>query len=127
MALHNVLGKEGEAMAIKWLREKGYTVLHTNWRYSYYEIDIIASREHHLQKKGAVPFLHFVEVKTRKSGSLGLPEDSVTKKKLNNLQRAADQYLLLHPGHQWIQFDVLAITLGGPTGADYFLIEDLSC
>lgn len=126
MALHIELGKEGEEMAIRWLKEKGYTILHSNWRYSYYEIDIIASRPHSLPKKEAVSFLHFIEVKTRKAGSLGLPEDSVTKKKFQNLQRAADQYLLLHPGHPWIQFDVLAITLGGKKGTEYFLIEDLS-
>lgn len=125
MALHIELGKEGEAMAVKWLREKGYTILHCNWRYSYYEIDIIATRIHPNERKGPTEYLHFIEVKARKEGSLGLPEDSVTKKKFRNIQRAADQYLLLNPGHAWIQFDVLAITLGGKDGAEYFLIEDL--
>jgi putative endonuclease len=126
MALHIELGKEGEEMAVKWLRERDYTILHCNWRYSYYELDIIAIKTHTSGRQGPREFLHFIEVKSRKAGSLGLPEDSVTKKKFKNLQRAADQYLLLHPGHQWIQFDILAITIGGKGGTEYFLIEDLS-
>ena len=116
MAEHNDLGKEGEEMAAKWLVEKGYTLLHRNWRYSYHEIDIIASKEH---------FLHFVEVKIRKTSFYGNPEDSVTKKKFKRLQRAADEYLFLHPGHLWIQYNVLAITLKGNQEAEYFLIEDV--
>lgn len=115
MASHNELGKEGEELASKWLSEQGYTILHTNWRHSHYEIDIVAT-------KGK--FLHFVEVKARNASSFGYPEDSVTKKKFKNLQKAADEYLFLNPGHQWIQYDVLSITLIGKE-AEYFLIEDI--
>lgn len=116
MASHNELGKEGEELAAKWLSEHGYTILHTNWRHSHYEIDIVAT-------KGK--FLHFVEVKARKASRFGgYPEDSVTKKKFKNLQKAADEYLFLNPGSDWIQYDVLSITLTGEE-AEYFLIEDL--
>ena len=76
MASHNELGKEGEELAAKWLSENGYSILHTNWRHSHYEIDIVAT-------KGK--FLHFVEVKARKASPFGYPEDSVTKKKFKNL------------------------------------------
>lgn len=116
MALHNELGKEGEERAVQWLITKGYTLLHRNWRHSYHEIDIIAS-------KGK--FLHFIEVKARKDSSLGNPEDSVTKKKFKNLQKAADEYLFRNPGHQWIQYDILSITIQKNGDADYFLIEDV--
>ncbi len=116
MALHNDLGKEGEKLAVEWLQKKAYTILHCNWRYSHYEIDIIAT-------KGK--FLHFVEVKARKHAAFGYPEDSVTKKKFKHLQKAADEYLHLNPGHQWIQYDVLAITLHQGKEAEYFLIEDV--
>lgn len=116
MALHNELGKEGEERAVQWLITKGYTLLHRNWRHSYHEIDIIAS-------KGK--FLHFIEVKARKASSLGNPEDSVTKKKFKNLQKAADEYLFRNPGHQWIQYDILSITVQKNGDADYFLIEDV--
>ncbi len=116
MALHNELGKEGEEMAAKWLAGKGYKILQRNWRYSYHELDIVAS-------KGK--FLHFVEVKARNHSPLGHPEDSVTKKKFKNLQKAADQYLFLNPGHKWIQYDILSITLHKNSETEYFLIEDV--
>ena len=52
MAIHNKVGTEGEDLAAAWLLEKGYEILHRNWRHSYFEIDIIA-----LKNK----MLHFVE------------------------------------------------------------------
>lgn len=116
MASHNELGKEGEQLAAQWLKEQGYNILHCNWRYSHYEIDIVAT-------KGT--YLHFVEVKARKASPFGHPEDSVTKKKFKHLQKAADQYLFLNPGHPWIQYDILSITLHGDKEADFFLIEDV--
>jgi putative endonuclease len=116
MAIHNELGKEGEQLAIKWLKEKGYEILHANWRYSYYEIDIVATKN----KK-----LHFVEVKARQNDKFGNPEDSVTKRKFKRLQQAADQYLFLYPGHKWIQYDVLAITFNKNGETEYFLLEDV--
>ncbi len=116
MALHNELGKEGEELAAKWLSANGYTILHRNWRYSRLEIDIVASKE---------KFLHFVEVKTRYFTPFGHPEDSVTKKKFRKLQLAADEYLFQHPGHLWIQYDIVSITMHGNGKVDYFLIEDV--
>jgi putative endonuclease len=116
MAEHNKLGSEGEALAVKWLMEKGYEILHRNWRHSHYEMDIIAM-------KGKM--LHFVEVKARNFSNFGNPEDSVGKKKFKNLQRAADEFLYLNPGHQWIQYDILAITLFNDKEPEYFLLEDV--
>jgi putative endonuclease len=116
MAMHNELGKEGEKMAVEWLKEKGYEILHINWRYSYYEIDVIARKNEKL---------HFVEVKARKNDTFGNPENSVTKRKFKRLQQAADQYLFLNPGTKWIQYDVLAITLEKKGETEYFLLEDV--
>lgn len=121
MAVHNDLGKEGEEMAAKWLIEKGYTILHRNWRHSYHEIDIIAERT----LPGKPSFLHFVEVKARHYSPFGHPEDSVTRKKFKNLQKAADEYLYRNPGHQWIQYDIISITLRKNGEAEYFLLEDV--
>ena len=116
MASHNDLGKTGEELAVKWLEENGYEILHRNWRYSYFEIDIIG-------RKGK--FLHFIEVKTRNASRVGFPEDSVTKKKFKNLQRAADQYLFLNPGDPWIQYNIISITLHRDKEAEFFFIEDV--
>src|SRR5688572_15259214 len=102
MALHIKLGTEGENLAVNWLKNKGYEILHRNWRYSYYEIDIIATKNN---------ILRIIEVKARNASPFGYPEDSVTKRKFKNLQRAADQFLFLNPGHRWIQYDILAVTI----------------
>ncbi len=116
MAAHNETGKTGEDMAAAYLTEKGYNILHKNWRHSYYEIDIIASKGRKL---------HFVEVKTRKTDFYGHPEESVTKKKFKHLKRAADEFLHRNPGHNWIQYDILSITLNKNNVIEYFLLEDV--
>ncbi|MFT4092662.1 MAG: YraN family protein [Niabella sp.] len=116
MATHNELGKNGEALAEKHLEERGYTIICRNWRYTHYEIDIIAIKG----KK-----LHFIEVKTRRSSYYGYPEESVTKRKFRYLKNAADQYLYLNPQYRWIQYDVLSIILQKNGTPEYFLLEDV--
>lgn len=116
MASHNELGKDAEELAAKWLQDKDYVILHRNWRYSHYEIDIVA---------GKGKFIYFIEVKARNFTPFGYPEDSVTKKKFKNLQKAADEYLFQNPGHAWIQYHILAITLHRDKEPEYFLIEDI--
>ena len=59
-------------MAVSYLTKKGYEILHCNWRYSRYEIDIIAIKNE---------LLRIIEVKSLKSSELKYPEESVTKKK----------------------------------------------
>lgn len=116
MASHNVLGKTGEELAYKWLRENDYVVLYKNWRHSHYEIDIIA------EKNG---MLHFIEVKTRRSKRFGNPEESVTKKKILNLMKAAEEFLYQFPEWKRIQYDVLSIMITKNGDHEYFWIEDV--
>ncbi len=115
MVSHIRLGIEGEKLATEFLLKKGYEILHRNWRYSYYEIDIIARRD---------KFLHFVEVKTLHASSPGFPEDSVTKRKFRRLLQAADEFLYRHPEYRHVRYDILSITIrnGQP---EFFLIEDV--
>ena len=116
MAEHNESGKEAEQLGAEWLREQGYEILHVNWRYSYFEIDIVA-------EKGDT--LHIVEVKSRTSNYFGYPEESVGKRKFKKIQRAADQYIYLFPKHKWLQYDILAITMNDGINVEYFLLEDV--
>ncbi len=116
MATHNDLGKEAEQLAADWLREKGYEILHTNWRYKYHEIDIVA-------KKGRK--LHIVEVKARHHSRYGPPETSVSKKKFNYLKRATHEFLFLNPEFRHLQYDILAITLFNYRDPEFFLLEDV--
>lgn len=116
MALHNQLGKQGEQMAVAFLKQRGFEILHQNWRYSHYEIDIIALKK---------TVLHFVEVKIRSSLAYGYPEESVTKKKFKALLNAADEFLFQHQQYRHVQYDILAITTNKNTAPEFFLIEDV--
>ena len=77
-------GRAGERAATEYLRRAGYEICALNWRQGRYELDIVACRE---------GVLHFVEVKTRRSGSLTPPEAAATQRKFRALSRAAACYL----------------------------------
>ena len=65
MAAHNDFGKKGKELAIAWFAQQGYEILHSSWRHSHYEVDIIACRNN---------VLHFIEVKDRRSSDLVIPK-----------------------------------------------------
>jgi putative endonuclease len=115
LAKHNVLGTTGEALALQWLQQKNFILLHQNWRHSHYEVDIIASNG---------DTLHFIEVKTRQNKKFGEPEESVDKKKIENLMKAAEEFQYQYPQWKRVQYDVLSITIS-PDGTEYFFIEDV--
>ena len=116
MAKHIHTGKLGEALGTTYLVDKGFTVMAQNWRYTHWEVDLIAAKDN---------VLHFIEIKTRRTKKFGLPEDKVGKKKIQNLINAAEEYLYLNPSWQRIQFNILSILLVKNAPAEYFLIEDV--
>ena len=79
-------GDQGEALAGRYLEERGYTILDRQWRCRFGELDIVA------QSPGGV--LCFVEVKRRGPGSIGLPREFVDGRKRDRLRKAAMAYLL---------------------------------
>ena len=95
MTQHIELGKRGEELAQKMLREKGYEIVETNWRFDKDEIDIVAREGNELI---------IVEVKTRSTDLYGHPEDAVDQQKENFLIRATESYLET-------RFDIVAIIL----------------
>lgn len=58
-------GNRGEAAVARYLRQKGYTLLESQWRCRFGELDLVAKN-----KQGT---LCIVEVKLRGSGSTALP------------------------------------------------------
>ena len=115
MARHNNTGKEGEKLAAIYLAERGYQLIHQNWRHRNWEVDVIASKNNRL---------HIIEVKTRTSLAFGHPEDNMDNKKMQSLINAAEEYMYQNPGWKQLQFDILAITIMN-NKVEYFLIEDV--
>ncbi len=97
-------GQWGEAQAIKHLRTQGYTIIETNYRQRYGEIDIIARNDNTLV---------FVEVKYRRHAGYGTGLEAVDLRKQQRLCRVAAHYLQSHQlGDCNARFDVIAVSPG---------------
>jgi putative endonuclease len=101
----NKIGRWGEQIARDYLVHSGYTMIGSNIRTPYGEIDLL------LEKAGA---LHFVEVKTRTSTAAGNPETGITRNKFKHIMDSAQSYLQENrSAEQLWQIDVVAV-LGKP-------------
>lgn len=100
MAKHNNFGKDGEAIARKYLDDEGYIILETNWRIGHLEADIIAAKD---------DLIVFVEVKTRTNDAYGSPESFVDKKKRQAYIRLANAYMLQKKRNEEVRFDIISI------------------
>jgi putative endonuclease len=96
---HILVGKTGEELAVSFLKEKGYEILHTNLRLEKVEVDIVAKDKNQIV---------FVEVKTRSSAMVE-PEKAVNKSKQKNLQWAAEIFLEERQLKNELRFDIIAI------------------
>lgn|SRR5688572_17980528 len=113
---HHDTGKKGEDMAVDYLQQQKFIILHRNWRHARYEIDVIASRDN---------VLHIIEVKTRTNLLFGHPEESVSKKKINNMLLSAKAFMYQYPQWRQVQYNILSITLLANQPPDFFFIEDV--
>ena len=114
MAEHNQIGKDGETASVEYLKNKGYQILHTNWRKGRYELDIVAKNDDELV---------IVEVKTRSGIPLEMPELAVDKQKINHIVFAADLYIKMYDIDLPARFDIISIT-GYPPNYIIDHIED---
>ena len=99
-------GAAGEILAARFLREKGYTIISSNYRCRQGEIDIIA------QKGGIIAF---VEVKTRSKGSMYAPREAVNLAKQRRLIQTASIYLAKYPSAKQPRFDVIEVVTDTPS------------
>ncbi len=111
----NITGKEGESEAQRFLERKGYRILHKNWRWHHYELDIVAATPDGL--------IVFVEVKTRGKDCLLSPEESVDNAKIRRIVMAADAYIRKYNISVPARFDIVSLT-GVPGEFDITHIED---
>ena len=95
------IGKQGEEIAVEFLKKQGYRILERNWTTKFGEIDIIARDGHTLV---------FVEVKTRFEGIAGSAEASIDYRKRRSISRTA-LFFLQATGfdHLDCRFDVVTV------------------
>ena len=104
MAAHNDLGKRGEEMAVAYLEKCGYTILETNWTFNKAEIDIIAQKAN---------VLAIVEVKTRSTTKMGMPQEFVKSRKIGLLVTAVNEYVLVNDIDVDVRFDIISVYKDG--------------
>jgi putative endonuclease len=112
------LGREGERLAARYLREQDYRILYRNFRAPHGgEVDIVC-------RDKSCDALVFVEVKTRRSLAFGAPGEAVTRDKQRLIARGALAWLRLldHP-EIYFRFDIVEIVFEG-NKPSFHLIQD---
>ncbi len=94
----NSLGVATEQRALVFLESQGLTLLETNYRCRYGEIDLIFKDK---------TVIVFVEVRFRAKQNFGGAAASVSSQKQQKILRSAQTYLQEH-GNQACRFDVIA-------------------
>lgn len=98
------IGRLGETAVCVLLQRHGYQILQRNFCIRGGELDIIAQN---------AEYLAFVEVKTRKPGSLNNGFEAVTTQKQARLIQTAAAWCAEHPTELQIRFDVACVILQG--------------
>lgn len=99
------LGRDGEALAERFLERRGYRVVARNLRIARGEIDLIAY-------DGAV--LVFIEVKARRGAAFGRADEAVGARKRAQLGRLASAYLAQRRlAEQLCRFDLVTVEWSG--------------
>ncbi len=98
--MSKAIGDLGESCAAKYLQNKNYKIIQRNYHSKYGEIDIIVCDEE---------YIVFVEVKTRKVGSMIRGLEFVDRKKQNKIIKTAFDYLQNNCIDKQIRFDVVEV------------------
>jgi putative endonuclease len=78
------LGRQGEGIVEAALRKRQYTIVERNWRCPVGEVDLIARKDRDY---------FFVEVRTRRSAQPVSPEQGLTYRKRERMEKVARYYL----------------------------------
>ena len=115
MTERQLRGAIGEQAAVEYLRQNGFMIVERNYRIGRSEVDIIATRYDEL---------HFVEVKTRKYGSMTTPEESLNEQKMRAMRRAASAYMAQRCSMLEPKFSLIAIEMVGDRVEALRFVED---
>jgi len=102
------IGNTAESKAEKYLFSSGYKILNRNWRNRWCEIDIVASKYN---------CIFFVEVKYRSNEQYGTGVDSITHKKLRQMEYAAEHWI---SSNSWDGDYRLLVISVSPKGIELF-------
>lgn len=103
------LGARGEDAAVWYLKRRGYEIIARNWTCVAGEADIIA-----LCDEAIV----FVEVKTRSSTDMGMPEEAVGEKKRSRYEKIAALFLADYDiVDVQVRFDIISLVVIGSNRA----------
>ena len=107
------LGRWGEEQAVRYLEAHGCRVVATNWRCVAGEVDVIVRDGERLA---------FVEVRTRRGGAYGSPEESITPQKLARMAAVAESYVYEQGWEGDWRLDVVAIRVrrGEAPGIEWY-------
>lgn len=98
------LGRLGEDVAANYLEKCGLKIITRNYRCRAGEIDIVAMDRR---------VLVFVEVRSRRGGDFGLPQESIIWRKRAKVRQVATYYVKSQGlGEVDTRFDVVAIRFG---------------
>ncbi len=102
---NKALGARGEDAATSYLMRRGYEIIARNWTCAAGEADIVA-----LCDEAIV----FVEVKTRSSTDMGMPEEAVDKRKRSRYERIAALFLAdCDIVDVQVRFDIISLVVIG--------------
>ncbi|RKX83333.1 MAG: endonuclease [Spirochaetes bacterium] len=96
------LGEKGEKIAEEYLKDCGYQILKRNYMVGHSDIDILAKNN---------DFLVFIEVRTKSNSDRGMPEDTLTKKKLWRMKKTAELYITFNHYQGLARLDAVCIVL----------------
>ncbi len=97
------LGAAGERLARAQLERQGYRIIEANARSCFGELDLVAIDQ---------TCLVGVEVRTRRGGLFGTPEESITPAKAQRLVRLIEAYAHDHPDlPRDLRIDVVAVEM----------------
>jgi putative endonuclease len=104
-------GAFGEVIAARFLREKGFVIVSSNYRCRQGEVDIIATQGN---------YIVFVEVKTRSGEHYGTAAEAVTWSKQQKIRQTALQYLNEYrKPFAGVEFQVVEVLLRQHDGLDF--------
>ena len=96
------LGTKGEELAAAFLEELGFQIVKKNSRIGHSDIDILAMDG---------DTLVFVEVRTKLKVDRGMPEETLTLKKLKRMRKTAEYYIAVNHVESLARLDAVCIVL----------------